>query len=181
MPITLGILAQSRQAPVAAGSYDLLETISLSSSAASVEFTNLAATYGSTYKHLQVRFTCRAASSFTTNGLYSRLNSDSGTNYNGHYLIGTGSSVVSGSTGNVNYALTGIISAATAGANDLLDSFSSSKNKTFRTLSGVLSDTRIDLHSALWRNTDAVTTWTILAESGNLVAGTRISLYGIKG
>jgi hypothetical protein len=185
MPITLGILAQSRQAAVQ-GDFVLLDQRVLTGTEASVVFSSLN-TLAAGYKHLQIRMAARSSFSSTTVGVYSRFNTDTGNNYNGHFLLGNGSNVLSGTTGNVNYALSGLISGASAAADnfgvtviDLLDFSNTSKNKTTRALGGSTGGNRIDLHSGLWMNTNAVTTWTLLPDAGSWVANTRISLYGVK-
>ena len=77
-------------------------------------------------------------------------------------------------------------SAATAsafggGVVDILDPYSTTKNKTIRGLGG-LAATNIALRSGSWASTDSVTSITCLPFSGgNWVAGSRFSLYGIKG
>jgi hypothetical protein len=86
--------------------------------------------------------------------------------------------------------LSGIITAAGATANnfgfsviDLLDPYSTTKNKTLRTLGGITdaAQNRIDMHSALWINTASLTSWQLFPELGNFVTGSRFSLYGIRG
>ena len=136
---------------------------------------------------MQIRLAARTTGATASNAVYSRFNADSGSNYNAHFLLGNGSSVSSGTTGTTTYGLSGIVSASGAGANefgagvlDLLDFSSTSKNATLRTLAGTTSNNRIDLHSALWIDTSAITSWELLPELGNFVAGTRFSLYGIK-
>jgi hypothetical protein len=172
------------------GDYELIQTQILGSSQASVVFSNLG-NFSSTYKHLQLRFTARNTTASNSNEIIiSRLNGDSGSNYNSHYLVGTGSSVLSGPFTGLTGALTGGAFEANNTANsffvsvvDLLDPYSTTKNKTFRTLNGGLSSTitRIDLHSSAWRNTNSVTSWEVLANAGSLAIGSRFSLYGIKG
>ena len=186
MLIPLGILASSGALP---GDYELIETQILGTSQASVTFSNLA-NFSTTYKHLQLRYAARtteAVNSVISN--FSRLNADSGSNYNGHFLLGNGSSVSSGTTGTTTGALTGIVTSSNNAANvfgagviDLLDTYAT-KNKTFRALSGSTgtNQNRIDLHSGLWMNTTSVTSWNIRPEAGSYVTGSRFSLYGIRG
>jgi hypothetical protein len=71
-----------------------------------------------------------------------------------------------------------------AGVIDILDPFSTTKNKTLRGLGGITSSeaTNIALRSGSWASTSAVTSITCLPFSAdNWVAGSRFSLYGIKG
>jgi hypothetical protein len=182
----LGILSAAGAGGVQ-GDYELIETQILTGTEASITFSNLG-NFSSTYKHLQIRHSARGNAAFGTLNVYSRLNGDSGTNYAGHNLTGTGSSVVSGAQVSANYARSGMASGSTVAANvfgagviDLLDPYSTTKNKTFRTLSGNNGGTRIDLHSGLWMNTASVTSWQLLLDDGSFIAGSRFSLYGIRG
>ena len=85
MPI-LGILASSR--PSAANSYESISTVTLTGTQASIEFTSIA----STYSHLQIRLMARSNRAGVVNdSLQLQFNSDTGTNYDDHYLIGDGS------------------------------------------------------------------------------------------
>ena len=189
MPIPLGVLAVAGAGgAVAGGTYDLIETTVLAGTAASVTFSNLGI-YANTYQHLQVRVlgrTGEAANSFT--GVYSRLNSDSGANYTAHYLLGNGSTVTSVRDTETTWALTGLTArnsmtadAFSATIIDLLDPFETTKNKTFRALTGTAaSANRIALVSALWLSTASVTSWTILPAGNNYIAGSRFSLYGMR-
>jgi hypothetical protein len=74
-------------------------------------------------------------------------------------------------------------SAFGAGVIDILDAYSTTKNKTMRTLNGLSGgEVNIRVGSGLWRNTNAITSVTIFdADSTNLVTGSRFSIYGIKG
>ena len=183
--ILLGILNAQAEA-AAAGDYDLLETTILTSSASSVSFSSLNSTYGSDYKHLQLRWVARTDRSSTLNGFFSELNGDTGNNYSSHVIFGNGSSVSSSAQTSRAYFLSGIVTGANQAANiygsaviDLLDPFDTSKNTTARTLSAGSSD-RIDLVSGQYINTNAVTQWTVRPEIGNFVSGSRFSLYGLR-
>jgi hypothetical protein len=173
-------------APFLPSDYELIETVILGSNQASVVFSSLG-TYSSTYKHLQLRFTARSAASASEDTIYARFNSDTGANYSAHQLYGTGSSVLSAGYANLTYAFCGTPSGNTATANafgagviDILDPFSTTKNKTTRSLTGQVG-TSIKLWSGNWRNTASVTTILLAAENGNLMTGSRFSLYGIRG
>jgi hypothetical protein len=189
MPITLGILAQSRQAPVAAGSYDLIESVVLTSTTASVTFSGLAA-YASTYKHLQLRMVARTNRGATGDDLSIQFNGDTGSNYTWHNLSGNGSSVTSNAiaisnTWMGNYGLAGGSTTSdvfSAQVTDILDPFAA-KNKTIRSLSGMASNNNvIDLTSGFWNNTASLTEIRVFLRLGtSYVSGSRFSLYGLKG
>ena len=186
MLIPLGILAG---AGGVAGDYELIETTILGSTTASVTFSSLA-TYASDYKHLQIRLTARTTRVETGANIILRLNGDTASNYNWHLLLGTGSSVLSLAGANQTYMFGAWVAAANTTANsygvgviDFLDSYSTTKNKTIRSLNGhAASENNIRLTSGAWRNTNAISSITLLdGDGGNLVAGSRFSLYGSRG
>lgn len=188
MLIPYGILSAAG-AGVAEGTYELISTTVLGGTAASVTFSGLGA-YSSTYKHLQIRVAARSSDANPGVGIYSRLNADAGSNYRAHFLLGNGSSLQSGVVALTTTGLGGIIAAAGSTTNnfgvcvlDLLDPYSTTKNKTLRTLGGFTdaAQKRIDLHSALWINTASLTSWQLFPEFGNFITGSRFSLYGIRG
>jgi hypothetical protein len=66
---------------------------------------------------------------------------------------------------------------------DILDPYSTTKNKTVRSLQGVAGATNnaIELRSGFRNNTESTTSISLTAISDNYVVGSRFSLYGIKG
>jgi hypothetical protein len=186
MPITLGILAQSRQA-VATGAFQLLESTVLTGAQASVEFTNLTTKYAADYQHLQIRGVARTSRSSTGDPLSFRFNGSNST-YPIHGLTGSGSSVSSYGFANepggyINSGAAGNSAASNAfGAFvlDILDPFETTKNTTARTLSGNPTF-GLTLDSSAWINTASITSISIFSgASFNLLTGSRFSLYGIK-
>jgi hypothetical protein len=194
MLIPLGILAGSGGVE---GDYELIATEILGSAQSSVVFD--VSTLASTYKHLQIRAAVRSTATHSNRVNASlRFNSDSGTNYSAHTLIGTGSSVVSEARVSVNRAERALgdatVPTANAAANvfgaivlDILDPFSTTKAKTTRTLSGQAnsSDPRIGFCSGRWGSTAAVTAIELYTDDSggfyNWAANSRFSIYGIKG
>jgi hypothetical protein len=171
-----------------ASDFDLLETVSLSTSASSVTFSGLAA-YATDYKNLQVRYTARDSSSGGRLGIQ-LINNDSGTNYTTHSLFARGSSVSSTSDVGKSYFWTstdlpGSDTTANvfgAGVVDILDPFETTKKTTFRTLSGHSgSDSSISLVSGLWNNDSAISSFQMFPFQGTSFAQySRFSLYGVK-
>jgi hypothetical protein len=175
----LGIFSAAGAGVVSAGSYELISTTILGSSATSVTFSSLG-TYSADYKHLQLRY---AGSLTGTSWIGLNLNETlSGVNnYARHELTGNGSSV--SSAGGVYPAMLLGVHGTTAGAMivDILDAYSSTKRKTVRTLSGAASSI-IQLTSGI--RTDDITAVSSLyfrPDSGSFATGSRFSLYGIKG
>lgn len=167
--------------------YEWLETISVGTPVASVEFTNVNTNYASAYKHLQIRYTARASNNVVSNNLIMTFNSDSGTNYSRHALFGSGGSVGSFGLADQNWFTIGngagnssTANAFGAGVIDILDPFETTKFKTSRALSGNPTDV-VTLFSGLWRNTAAITTITIDQQTGgDWSIGSRFSLYGLR-
>ncbi len=183
----IGFFAASASGGAAAGSYELISTQVLGTAAASVTFSSIP----STYKHLQVRATLRAAtSSSALTDLYLRFNGDNtSANYRGHILTANGSTVSSSDYGSGGVGLGEIITSTAATSQftainiDILD-YQGTKNKTSRALSGLPESTtkRVSLGSHLWMSTATVSSL-VLSESfgAGFVTGSRFSLYGITG
>jgi len=176
---------------VSLSDFELIETQILGSAQASVIFSNLN-NYSSTYKHLQIRATVRTNRGANEDILAVRFNGDTGSNYGGHYLYGTGSTVASGETfagGPYTYIYSNFVAAGNNTANafagvviDFLDAYSTSKNKTIRVAFGSPGGNLVGLGSGLWRNTNAISSITLFPAIGSsLNATSRFSIYGIKG
>ena len=178
----LGILSAAGAGGVA-GDFELITSTILGSAQSSVVFD--VSSFASTYKHLQIRATARKSN--TDNSQLIRLNGDTASNYALHYLWGNGSTVQSAGSGGqssiTNFPFAGSNFTANAfGAYviDILDAYSTTKNKTVRQLSA-LSNIEIQLASGFWNNTSSLTSISLGTTSGDLVSGSRFSLYGIKG
>ena len=187
MLIPFGILSAAGAGGAApAGAYELIQTTVLGTDTASVTFSSLG-DYSSTYKHLQVRTLARVSAA-TTETLLIRLNADTGSNYSWHGLSGNGSAVSSFALTSNSYMGIGIHPGSNSSANifgltviDFLDTYSTTKNKTARSLGGMNgATTTVRLHSGLWQNTSSLTSIQVFSEVSNFVAGSRFSLYGIR-
>ena len=178
----LGIL--NSQVSGGGGAFDLLETVTLTANSTLIDFSSIP----QDYKHLQIRATSR--NTFANIEMAIGFNSDTGNNYTQHYLSGNGSTVTSAGNTAQPYTLAGI-SARTAeaagifglGVIDILDFTNTSKNTTMRALGGLHSagNSYIQLRSGAWLNTSAISSVQIKVFGQNFVAGSRFSLYGIKG
>jgi len=140
MLIPFGVFSAGVSSIAPAGSYDLISTTILGSTTASVTFD--VSTLSATYKHLQIRSVSRVTGSFGTVDDLMTFNLST-TGYTSHYLLGNGSAASSGaSTGRANMITYNSSSGATSASNvfganvlDILDAFSTSKNKTIRGIS----------------------------------------------
>lgn len=184
----LGIFAS--QGRVASNSYESISTVSVGSGGSStITFSSIP----STYKHLQVRLITRNNRGSTLDGLYMRLNSDSGNNYSDHFIRGDGGSTTpaTNATTSTNLMLMGTVPASNGTANifagaviDVLEYANTNINKTVRSFLGYdASGTGyIGLYSGNWRSTSAITSITIGSTNGSgLLQYSQFALYGIKG
>jgi hypothetical protein len=171
------------------GSYESIATVTVGAGgASSVTFTGIP----STYTHLQLRMFCQFND--TTAGLGGaslQFNSDTGTNYTRHELIGEGTaaSSIGFGTGTYNGATVGrfyftpsssIFSPAIV---DILDYTNTNKNTTVRSLGGTDvngSGGELRFSSSVWTNTAAVTSITIPASTTNFKQYSSIALYGVN-
>ena len=171
--------------------YEWLETTVLGSDTATVSFSNLTTSYSTTYEHLQIRGTGRDATANPYGAFGVRLNTDTDNNYARHQLVGDGSSVTSGASSSANIigsflqpvGDTGAADAYGAFIIDILDPFSTNKNTTLRCLTGragISGASEVRLTSGLWNNTASITDISIIGQLGNIMAGSRFSLYGLR-
>lgn len=178
--------------PPPAGNFESIATVTLSSSATSMEFTGIP----STYKHLQVRWLVRS----TTGGsaqdeVQLRMGNgsiDTGNNYAYHFFYGNGGSVPAAGAASQNYIRAGFAPRSGSTANsfgsavvDFLDYQNANKYKTIRSLAGGdLNDTNglAAFCSGVWMNSSAITNIQIKPESGNSFPQySQFALYGITG
>jgi hypothetical protein len=171
------------------GDYELIESAVLTSAQSSVVFD--VSSFASIYKHLQIRYAARGTLTATSDPVVIRVNGITAESYAHHQLLGNGSVVESAAGTSTTALRIGRLTAATATANsfaagviDILDPYSSTKNTTFRGLSGNTStgDNIVALYSGLFNNTAAVNSLNLFAFSGgSWAAGSRFSIYGIRG
>tara|TARA_R110000782_G_C14780429_1_gene409896 strand:- start:1076 stop:1624 length:549 start_codon:yes stop_codon:yes gene_type:complete len=173
--------------PIPPSAYDHLETITLTTSAASVTFSGLGAY--SEYTHLQVRSSLRVVNA-GLNGSKLTVNGDGAGNYNWHRLTSTGSSVAV-SNGNQQTSMypyytmgsngaTGYFSSAIIDFSDFSNPY---KNLTVRSVNGVVDSTAnvraTYFASGAWQNTSAVTSITF-GGFVNYEVASSWSLYGVR-
>ena len=190
-----GLIGSRTSAPL--GSFDLLQTTVLGGNTNSVSFNNLNSTYGTTYQHLQIRFTFRPTNTDTS--LLARMNDDTnGANYNGVWMESAGSGVGQSTRTDTNSLIffypqdfsNSVAGAFYVGILDILDPFETSKNTTIRCFLGSTgTNPKVGLSTGGWFNTAALTSFGLSVGTGNpapwqgsnFTANSRFSLYGIKG
>lgn len=185
MPFSLGFWAAAGAGGgAAAGAYELISTQILGTTATTLSFNSIP----QTYKHLQIRYV--AVTPANGDILTMRMNGITTSSYSRHGLEGPGSAFWSGGSNSLtsSYVMGSQIGMVTgepySGIVDILDYASTVKNKTFKSFNGVASSTNVSvaLVSGALFSTSAVSSITLFTNGGtNLSAGSRFSLYGIKG
>jgi hypothetical protein len=145
--------------------YTPLATTTLGSSASSLTFSSIPATY---------RDLVLVISSTTVVDMLARLNGDTGSNYFRVFMIDNAGSGSSGSQTNTSVAFG-------FGENQIfqfMDYSATNKHKTILCRMNTASS-RVEADAQRWANTAAITSILIYGSAGNLPAGTSFSLYGI--
>ena len=173
-------------------SFESIASTKLSSSTSTVTFTSIP----STFKHLQVRGILRGNASANQQTAAWRLNGAASTgNYRSHCIISKSNTPVSYETGPTDQTEFYEIPAANQSSNifgsfimDILDYTSTNKYKVVKTTYGfdnnnANNSNTISIFSGVWLNTNAVTSIDLINQTSpnQWVAGSEISLYGIKG
>lgn len=154
--------------------YTPLATVTLASTASSITFSNIPATYR------DLILVVDGTTSGTGVGIGLRYNADSGTNYSAVIMSGSGSAAASSSnTGNnvadVMYAdnttrINGII--------QVMDYSATDKHKTALSRSNQ-AGTYVLAYASRWANTAAITSVNVVTLTSSFASGTTLSLYGV--
>lgn len=108
------------------------------------------------------------------------LNSDTGSNYSRTYMLGTGSSTLSGRDTSLTYLPISFLD--TTQTTCIVNFQNYSNTTTFKTVLERAGNAGSATNAivGLWRSTAAISSMTLTTSSGTITAGTTFSLYGIK-
>jgi hypothetical protein len=171
--------------------YELIESTILTGTVADVTFTGLGS-YSSTYKHFQLRWACRTNQATEESYVFIQINGDGlpANNYFWHQNEASSNAIDSSAnapTSTLKIGLTAGNSATASvfgvGVSDLLDVYSTTKNKTVRSFSGSYNSAdsrKVGLYSGARNSTESTTSIKIVS-TGSFVSGSRFSIYGIRG
>ena len=160
----------------AGNTYEPIATTTLSSTSTSVTLSSIPSTYTDLVLILNLMGTANLDMGI-------RVNSDSGNNYSGTWLGGTGSSAVS--TRTTNSSLWGniytAVSTVSGNFNGIVSLMNYSNTTTYKTMLNRFNSTSYGTEAvaALWRSTAAINSVTVLAQNSSFAAGSTFSLYGI--
>lgn len=164
-------------------SYKSIATVTIGGTAQStITFSSIP----STYKHLQLRGVL--LTSAATNPTY-QFNSDTGNNYSGHHLFGTGSAVNANTQGpdgaTIYFNYNPSTSYPSTFVMDIFDYTSVNKTKVTRILAGSNTNggtQEIAQWSSVWNNSStAISSIDLKGSGGNFVQYSTIALYGVEG
>jgi hypothetical protein len=159
-----------------ASTYEPIATTTLGSAQSSYTFTSIPSTYTDL---VIIANTKNTANNGDEIGI--QFNSDTGTNYSRTRLYGTGSSAASDRATNTNKGALQINS--TTNFTPLIAHVQNYANSTtYKTvISRGTSSDYVSVYVSLWRNTAAITSITLLPDSGTtFTSGCSFTLYGIK-
>jgi hypothetical protein len=156
--------------------YTPLATVTLGTTASSVTFSSIPATYRDLI--LVIAGTSTAATNWRV-----RFNSDSGSNYSFVAMYGTGSAATSNAfsgenKGTIVLGSYGGVTSLTQSILQIMDYSATDKHKTFlaRTDSSTAATEAL---ANRWANTAAITTVNVFPESTTWTVGSTFSLYGV--
>jgi hypothetical protein len=197
MPI-LGVIASSyynNPAPVDDGVMFPIGLIQVGSGGvANIEFTGIP----NTYKSLQLRiYGKNQRTTYSIAEFQVQFNGDTSNNYAGKYLTGSGNSTTVYASAIINQPRFQIVGMGSSlnnqfgvGILDIVDYAASTKYKTTKILSGLMSDVagasgyygQVGICSGLWMSNSPITSIKITSEDAvNMAQYSSFALYGIKG
>jgi hypothetical protein len=162
--------------------YEMIAKTTLGSAQATVSFSTISASYTDLVLISNVDVTSAGAS------INIRFNSDTGSNYSYTTMYGNGTSALSTRGSNVTSSyIAGFVAPNTAIETVIITNIqnysNTTTNKTFLSRANRASANNSPGAEALvglWRNTAAITSITLAADSGNIDTGSTFTLYGIK-
>lgn len=164
----------------------LLQKITLNSTAASVTFSNIP----QIYTDLKIIVSARSDRANVEDSLKFRFNGDSGSNYTSRLLYGNGSSAISQNETSVAYGtIYAVTPAATATANTFgtvemtVPSYAGASTKAVLICGASESNTgsgpSMGMTANLWNSTAAINSVTLFPYYGSWVTGSTFYLYGL--
>jgi hypothetical protein len=168
----------------------LIADTTLAAAAGSVVFSSIP----QTYRHLRLVLTARGDLTGTgPQRVLMRMNADSGAGYHWQYMRGNATTPTTGAFIGASSIGVGLLTVAGSAADNwattevvLPDYRSATHRKQVQaSTGGMMTDETAGLFleqsTGIWRNLSAITSLTLFPSGGNFIAGTRATLYGMKG
>ena len=158
--------------------YEKIATTTLGSDTATITFSSIS----SAYTDLVISLV--AGQSALNDSFLLKVNGDSGNNYSDTYLLGNGSTAISGNVTNNGYIGYGDLGGTAITAQfifNFMDYSNTTTSKTILTRYNSLQKGRTVASVSLWRSTSAITSVQFSFSGSDLLkAGTTATVYGIK-
>ena len=165
-------------ATVSSGAVTLISTVTLTTTASTISFTSIPATY----THL--RLTWQGDMAGVYGNLFLRFNADTAGNYDYQVSSGSAATASAGQTFAAVYIAIGLIGSVTGGGSIMIPNYKATTlNKVaisqgftkYGTASGNMFITN---NGGTWRNSSAITQLDFTSDSGDFQNGTVFTLYG---
>jgi hypothetical protein len=154
--------------------YKPLATVTLTSSASSVTFSNIPATYR------DLILIISGSNTSTSGEIRLRFNSDSGSNYpRVFFLADSSNATISGADTQTGIGVGTIRSSGTFISAQIMDYSATNKHKSTLSRIGHNDLNFVGGIAARWANTAAITSVACVLETGNFASGSTLNLYGI--
>jgi hypothetical protein len=157
---------------VATSTYAPIATTTFSGSSSSYVFNSIPQTYTDLYVVLESYEPTNGAS------IGIQFNGDSGSNYSYTFMYGSGSSVGAQNSTNTVNVYVGQINSGTTVLASINNYSNTTTYKTVMSRNGASSQD-VFMSTGTWRNTNAITSLTVL-RGGNFPSGGTVTLFGIK-
>ena len=160
--------------------YTPIASVTLSSAQSSVTFSGIP----QTYTDLVLVASCQTNAAGTDKDLYLRFNGDSANNYSRTRIVGNGSTATSARQNDVSQIVCGAMpgtsytSEFAANVIQIQNYTNTTTNKT-TLVRNSFSQIAVQAIVGLYRSTSAITSLTLIPESGSFVSGSTFTLYGI--
>lgn len=159
--------------------YTQIQSTTMGSNAASVTLSSIPSTYTDL---ILVAYTKDVRSGVTNTDLTVRVNGDTGSNYSWSFMSGSGSGAGGGAKGtnqSIMYAGMGSGQYFVPSIYQFFNYANTSVLKSVLVHNNAPDGGSVRVGIGMWRSTSAINSITLIGEQG-LVAGTVVSLYGIK-
>lgn len=156
--------------------YEPIATTTVSTATASVTFSSISG-------YTDLFLVCDYVLTSSSDNLMLRFNSDTGSNYSDTMISGNGSAVSSNRQTNNTYIRNGYWEAGRSRTNVSIMNYANSttyKSTIARQFQSGTTTSYVIANVGLWRNTNAITSVTLDAVSGNIDTSSIFSIYGIK-
>lgn len=165
-----------------ASTYEKVQSVTLSSTQATVTFTSISGAYTDLVLVLNP-----IANTATNSYPFMRFNSDSGANYGRTFIRANGTSASTDKAPNetLAYLIGGNVVQTDSAFNGIVhinnySNTTTNKNWLARTNSATGTNAGIEVTAGMWRSTSAITSIAITCGDNSFVSGSTFTLYGIK-